>query len=151
MRKVFPGLFIFLILLTGCSKEKYFTCKINKDNEIQNYTLNAVYKVYYEKSYVTKVEKKEVYKTQNEDTLDYFYEYKNLEYVNLNNLYGGFTHEVKKNEDEVKLNATIDMSLVDIKKMKKDKYISSYYIVSNKLTTGGIKNIYEEKGAICDI
>lgn len=151
MRKVFPGLFIFLILLTGCSKEKYFTCKINIANEMQNYTLNAEYKVYYKKSYVTKVEKKEVYKTQNEDTLDYFYEYKNLEYVNLNNLYGGFTHEVKKSADEVKLKATIDMSLVDIKKMKKDKYISSYYIVSNKLTTGGIKNIYEEKGAICDI
>jgi len=43
------------------------------------------------------------------------------------------------------------MNLVDIKKMIKNKYIDRDYINSNKLTTGGIKNIYKEKGAICDI
>ena len=43
------------------------------------------------------------------------------------------------------------IDLIDIKKMVKNKYIDRDYVVSNKLTTGGIKNMYKEKGATCDI
>jgi len=151
MRKHLLIGFISIILLTGCTKEEYFTCKIELNNEVQEYKLDAEYKVYYKNSYVTKVEKKEIYISDNRDTLDYFYEYKNLEYTNINNLYGGVTHNVIKDSNQVILKSVFDMNLVDIKKMIKNKYIDRDYINSNKLTTGGIKNIYKEKGAICDI
>ena len=49
------------------------------------------------------------------------------------------------------MNATIDMSVADIKKMVKNNYIDRDYVSLNKLTTGGIKLIYESKGATCDI
>lgn len=142
---------LFILFLTGCTKEKYFVCEIDLYNEIQEYELTAQYKVYYDNSYVTKIEKKEAYITDDKETLNYFNEYKSLEYMNLNNLYGGTIYTVSLKENKVILNATINMEEVDIKKMIKNKYIDKDYIVSNKLTTGGIKNIYKEKGAICDI
>ena len=116
-------MFIVCILLTGCSNDKYFVCKIDLDNEIDEYHLDAIYKVYYKNSYVIKIEKEEIYITQNKDTLNYFNEYKNLEYLNLNNLYGGITYKVDASQDKVKLNATIDMNLVDINKMIKNNKI----------------------------
>lgn len=149
MKKIF--MIICILFLTGCNKEEYFTCTINLYNETQEYKLKAVYKVFHEDSFVTRIEKEERYISFNEDTLNYFNEYKNLEYANINNLYGGTTYTVDLKENEVKLNASIDMSLVDIKRMLKDNYIDSDYVISNKLSTAGIKNIYKEKGAICDI
>ena len=149
MKKVV--LLLIIVLLTGCSKDEYFTCKIDLNNEQMKYQLNAIYKVYYKNSYVTKIEKNEIYETKNEDTYKYFNETKNLEYLNLNNLYGGIIHTIKLKENKVILNATFDMNVIDIKKMVKDKYIDSDYIIGNNLTVGGIKNIYKEKGANCDI
>ena len=144
-------LLLIVVLLTGCSKDKYFTCKIDLNNEQMEYHLNATYKVYYKNSYVTKIEKNEIYQTENEDTYNYFNEAKDLEYMNLNNLYGGVIHTISLEENKVILDATFDMSIVDIKKMIKNKYIDRDYVIGNNLTVGGIKNIYKEKGAICDI
>ena len=144
-------LLLIVILLTGCSRDKYFICKIDLNNEQMEYRLNATYKVYYKNSYVTKIEKQEIYETDNEDTYNYFNEAKNLEYLNLNNLYGGVTHTIDLEENKVILDATFDMSVVDIKEMIKNKYIDRDYVIGNNLTVGGLKNIYKEKGAICDI
>jgi len=151
MKRLCALSFLFIILLTGCGKNKYFTCEINLDNNIQNYHLDAKYKVYYKNSYVTKIEKEEIYTSENEDTLNYFNEYKDLEYLNLNNLYGGTTYSVNLKGNKVIMKATIDMSLVDIKAMVKDKYLDKYYVSYNKLTTSGINSIYKSKGATCDI
>jgi len=146
-------LFVILIILflTGCNKDNYFVCKIDLNNEVDEYHLNAIYKVYYENSYVTKIEKEEIYTSETKDILNYFKEYKDLEYIDLNNLYGGIVHEVKLINNKVKLTSSIDMTLVDIKKMVKNNYIDEDYVVYNKLSVGGIKNIYKEKGASCDI
>lgn len=151
MKKIYILSFLFIVLLTGCSKNKYFTCNINLDNNVQNYNLDAEYKVYYKDSYVTKIEKEEVYTSKNKDTLKYFYEYKDLEYLNLNNLYGGTIYSVDLNEDKVIMKATIDMNLVDIKSMVKNNYINEDYVLINKLTISGIKSLYKSKGATCDI
>lgn len=150
MRKIFL-IFIFVLILSGCKKEESFICTINLYNDIQEYELNAIYKVYHDGSFVTKVEKKEKYISNNEETLDYFFEYKNLEYQSVESLYGGITYNVDLKEDKVIMNSTIDMTITNIKKMLKNKYIDKDYVVSNKLTISGIKKRYEEKGAICDI
>lgn len=151
MKRIFIILGLVIIFLTGCSNEKYFICKINLDNDIQEYNLKAIYKVYYDDSYVTKIEKEEIYTSENKDTLKYFDEYKHLEYSNINDLYGGVIYNIEKIDNIVKLNATLDMTLINIEKMIIDKYIDDNYIAHNKLTISGIKKIYKEKGASCDI
>lgn len=149
MKKIL--ILLTLILLSGCSKEEYFECKIDLDNKIENYHLNATYKVYYKDSFVTRIEKKEIYISDDEEILDYFNEYKNLEYKDLNDLYGSYIYKIKYEDEKVIMNADIDMKNTDIKKMLKNKYLSKDYVVSNKLTTGGIKLFYESKGAKCGI
>lgn len=140
-----------IIFITGCSKQKYMTCTIELENNNQNYTLNAIYKVYYKDKYVTKIEKEEIYKSDDKKVLDYFNEYKNLEYNNLNDIYGGFEFNVNYKEDTVKLNSSIDMSVIDVKKMVANNYLDKNYVVANKLTTSGAKYFYSSKGASCDI
>lgn len=151
MKRIFLILSFVVILLTGCNKEEYFTCTIDLENKIDEYNLNATYKIYYKNSLVTKIEKEETYISNNEDTLNYFNEFKNLEYEKLNKLYGGITYIVEKEDEKVNLNASIDTKELDIKKMLKDKYIDSNYVVSNRITTGGIRLMYESKGATCDM
>jgi hypothetical protein len=46
-------LLLIIILLTGCSKDKYFTCKIDLNNEQMEYHLSANYKIYYKNSFPT--------------------------------------------------------------------------------------------------
>lgn len=149
MNRVFISL-VLLMLLCGCSKEQYFVCNSNFYNEVDNYTYKATYKVYYKNSFVTKIEKDEQYLSDNKDILKYFNEFKNLEYKSFYDLYGGITYDINLKNNKVILNSIIDMNLVDIKQMIKNKYIDKDYIISNKLTIGGIKKIYKEKGAKCN-
>lgn len=141
---------VFILFLVGCSKEDYITCNVEVDNNIQNYNMEGTYKIYYKDNYVTKIEKKENYISPDESVIDYFAEAKNLEYYNLNDLYGGYTYTIKRNKKSINLDADIDMSLVDVKEMVKDKYLDNDYVISNKLTLSGAKYFYKSKGAICD-
>ena len=87
------------------------------------YEFNANYKVYHDGSFVTKVEKEEEYISNKEETLNYFFEYKNLEYQSIESLYGGITYNVDLKEDKVIINSNIDMTIANIKKMIQNKYI----------------------------
>ena len=142
---------IFILFIVGCGKKDYITCNIDIDNNIQNYTMNGTYKIYYDNNYVTKVEKYEKYISPDKTVIDYFDEYKNLEYYNLNDLYNGFIYKINKKENSVEIDVNIDFNSVNIKQMVKDKKIDKDYVISNKLTTSGIVKFYESKGAKCDI
>lgn len=148
MNKVFISI-LLLVLLTGCS-DKYFECNKNIYNEMQDYELNAKYKVYYENSFVTKIEKEEIYISDNIDTLNYFNEYKKLEYENVNNLYGEVIYSINRSENKITIYSTIETELLNIKKMKNNKYIDSEAVINNKIATGGIKNIYKAQGFTCE-
>lgn len=143
-------LLVVFICMSGCGNEKYFVCTIDLDNSKENYSLNATYKVYYDGNYVTKIEKNDYYSSNDLTVLDYFKEYKTLEYDNLNSLYGGFDYSVDLKENDLIFNTTINLEEVDIKKMLSNGDINSDYVVSNKLTTSGIKYLYKAKGAICE-
>ena len=142
---------IIALFLVGCSKEEIVTCNIEVDNDLQNYTMKGIYNIYYKDNYVTKIEKKEQYISPNEDVITYLNDSKNLEYYNLNDLYGGYTYEIKNSETALAITSKINLSLVDLKKMEQDKKIDKDYVVGNRLTTSGIVRVYESKGAICDI
>lgn len=149
MKKII--ILIFILFITGCSKEKYIICKSDITNKENNYTLTATYKIYYKDTYVTRIEKEEIYNSSDEDIIEYFDEYKNLEYNNLNDLYGGYNYTINSDENYVKVNAIISMDNVDVKKMIRNKYLDKDYTISNKLTISGAKYFYKEKGAKCDI
>lgn len=140
---------IFVLLLCGCNKENYFTCTSRIVNDVQEYELVATYKIYYENNFVTKIEEEEIYVSKNKETLNYIYEYKDLDYKRLNELYSGITHRVEKEPKKVSFSSTLNFSIIDIEEMLKNKHLSKDYVVSNKLTTSGCKYIYESKGAIC--
>lgn len=147
--KLFISLLI-IILLTGCS-DKYFACKVNLDNKEDNYKLNSVYKIYYKNDYVINIEKEDKYISTNNDILDYYYEYKNIEYKHFKDLYGGYEYNLDYNNDILKINVNINMNEVNLKQMVLDNILDKNYVISNKLTKTGIKRYYESKGAICDI
>jgi len=142
---------ILALFLVGCSKEEMITCNIEVNNKLQNYTLEGTYNIYYKDNYVTHIKKKEQYISTNEEFISYLNESKNLEYYNLNDLYGGYTYDIKSGESSVFITSKIDLSILDLKKMEKDNKIDKNYIVGNRLTKSGIIRVYESKGAVCDI
>lgn len=142
---------IFTLFLVGCSKEEMFTCNIEVENNLQNYTMKGIYTIHYKDNYVTRIEKKERYISSDEEIINYLKESKELEYYNLNDLYGGYIYDIKSSETGVAIISNIDLSLVDLKKMEQDKKIDKDYVINNKLTKSGIVRVYESKGAICDI
>lgn len=148
MKKIL--LLVLLIFISGCSNNKYYICNIDVENNQQNYTLNGKYIIYYDDNFVTKIEKEEKYISNDVTIIEYFNEYKNLDYDNLNNLYGGFTYTIDKLENRILINSTIDLNNVDIKKMIKNGYLDNDYVISNKLTVSGAKYFYKSKGAICN-
>lgn len=152
MKKKFNMLIIFIfLLLVGCSKEKYTVCNLKLSDKNFGYNLNSTYKVYYDNNYVKKIDKKEVYSSQNEEVLNYFFDLKLIDYNNLNDLYGGYEFSIEQNKSSIIINTIIQLDKVDIKRMLKDGYIDNNYVVSNKLTVSGLKYLYQSKGFICDI
>lgn len=141
---------ISLVILTGCGKDKYYTCKINIDNEIQKYSLNGIYKIYYDGNYVTKIEKSEIYTSSEADVLNYFKTSKELYYNNLKDIYKGYEYKINLTDEELTLDINVDLSKLNIKDMVYDGYINEYYVISNALTTSGAREYYKSKGAICD-
>ena len=150
MKKVF--VFLSLFLLVGCTgKIEQRTCKINVENGQEGYILKGEYKIYYDKyEYVTKIEKQEKYKSDDEEILDYFNRSKELEYKNLSK-YKGYEYSIENKDNEINVSVTIDLKQTDVKQMILDKKIDRDYTDRNKITLYGIKDYYESKGAICDI
>ena len=149
MRKII--LVIFALFIVGCSKNEYIICNIDVDNKVENYNMTGLYKIYYKDNFVISIEKQETYISLDEDTINYFNEAKNLEYYNLNDLYDGVSYEINSSKNSVDLNVNINLELLDIKKMVKDKKLDKDYVISNKLTKSGVVKLYETRGAICDI
>ena len=95
-------------------------------------------------------EKNETYKSSDEEILEYFNRSKEIEYKNMTK-YGGYEYSIEQIDNEVKVNATIDLKNTDVRQMIIDKKIDRDYTDRNKITLYGIKDYYESKGAICDI
>ena len=142
--------FLLILFLVGCSKEKMMTCTLNINNNLGNYTATEVYKVYYKGDFVTLIKKNEKYVSDDQNTIEYFYDAKKLEYYDLNDKYGGVTYEVNKSDKDVSLIASISMDLFNITAMAKDGRIDKDYVLSNKLTLNGLKKIYAKKGFVCN-
>lgn len=146
MRKIILC-FILLFMLSGC-KEDYKICKVNLKNNIENYTLESEYKIYYKNSFVTKIEKEEVYKSTSKEKIKYLEEINKLV---LNNYNSGYTYDIKKEDNKLIINTNIDTNTIDINQLIDSGQFDQNYIVSNKITLSGLVKYYESKGAACDI
>ena len=140
---------VLVLFLVGCSREKYIVCKVDIKNDIQNYSNVGTYKIYYKKSFVTKIEKQEKYISKDKDVIDYFRNYKELEYYDLNDKYGGISYNLKDIKDGIEISSNFDFKTINVKYMAREGKIDRDFVISGKLTLSGIKSIYESRGATC--
>lgn len=141
---------VLILFLVGCSKEKYIVCNVDINNDLQDYSNIGAYKIYYKNNYVTKIEKQEKYISKDKDVIKYFKDYKELEYYDLNDKYGGITYNINDIENGIKISSNFDFKLIDVNSMAKDGKIDRDFVILGKLTLGGIKSIYKSRGAVCE-
>ena len=74
MKKVIKliTIFICIILISGCGKNKVLKCEIKNDQSKSGYTINTTYEIYSSDSIVNKVVRKDVVTSKNTTILAYF-------------------------------------------------------------------------------
>lgn len=152
MKKIFMFI-LSILLLSGCNNKEILVtkCTLNKDNIQANYKLNSEYTIYSQKGVVNKVEIIETITSSTDAILDYFENYLNKNYQNLNKTYGGYNNKITKNDEKIISKTTIDYKIVNINKFSEDNNIIKNYINNKKeLLLDGIKELYKSIGIICE-
>lgn len=143
-----------ICLLVGCgnkSKEEVINCNLKMTETGDNYTIEAKYTIYGKDDIVTKVSTTEIVESEDTEILDYFEEYLNSTYSELNDTYSGYDFKVTKEEGKVTSDVNIDYSAVDMEKyIENNTAMKSYVNDDNKLTIENAKLIYESLGATCE-
>lgn len=138
-------------VLTGCGDKKKEETKVVECTQTQTlstYEIKSNFKITAKGEVVEKVEATETYTSEDSSIVDQLEQTLNLQYENLNNSYGGYTHKVTKGENEVSASVTIDYSKFDSKKFATDKKLEDY-IKNDRLTLDGVVKRYELNGATC--
>ena len=158
------GLFLLslLFLLTGCGEEtkedviqevpKQATvhCELSSRDVINGYETTAEYTIYYTGDYVDKVDTVETIISDSTEILDTMEAYINTTYDSMNNAYGGYTYEVKKEDGKVISNVEIDYTEMDLDRYVTDQPLMANYVKDGKFLLDGIVEIYEDTGATCE-
>jgi epoxyqueuosine reductase QueG len=147
------SIFVFLILFTGCTKEKEVvkTCTLTSDQSSYGYKLTSTYEIHAKNNYVENVITKETITTDEESIISYFVDYLNKTYKKANKTYGGYTYSVDKTDNSVTANVTIDYNKLNLKKfIKSNSSIKNYIGKNNKIKLDGVIKIYEKLGAKCE-
>lgn len=158
------GLFLLslLFLLTGCGEEtkedviqevpKQATvhCELSSRDVINDYETTAEYTIYYTGDYVDKVDTVETIISDSTEILDTMEAYINTTYDSMNNAYGGYTYEVKKEDGKVISNVEIDYTEMDLDSYVTDQPLMANYVKDGKFLLDGIVEIYEATGATCE-
>ncbi len=142
---------ISILLLSGCGSKKLTTkCTLDSDQSASGYKLESVYNIYSTNGIVDSVKTKEVVTSKNNTILSYFENILKSQYTKAGKAYGGYTFNVKKEDDKVTSEVTIDYNKMDLSKFVRDNAsMKSYVNKSNKITLDGAKKIYESLGATC--
>lgn len=149
--KIFLPICILLIILTGCKdKTKTTTCTLESDQKPNGYILNNKYTIYYSKDIVKKVEINQVISSEKNDILNSFKESISKQYESNNNLYGGYTYDVKVDKDKLEANITIDYTKVNLDKYSKDNEAMKEYLTDGKLTKDKLIKLYKTSGIKCE-
>lgn len=150
----FLAIFSLVIILAGCTsktEEKVVKCTLNQNNAAQKYEIKSAYNIYTDGSVVNKVETTEEVISDNSSILDYFENYINTLYTNMNNEYGGYDFNITKEDGKLISVTKINYLKLDRKKLAKDEpTMKSYMNDDYMLTLEGIKSMYEQMGATCE-
>ena len=152
MKKVFLVL-VSLLVFTGCGKEEkmgVINCTYNTKDVVNGYEVSAEYKINYKGDFVESVETTEIYTSKSSDIIEYFEEYLNNTYKQMDKAYGGYTYEITKSKDKVISEVKIDYNKIDLEQFIEDQPTLKNFSKDNKLTVAGIRSIYELMGATCE-
>lgn len=141
------------IVISGCDKGKEVvkTCKVTSNQSANGYILNSNYEVHSKDGIVTRVETKEVVKSDNKQVREYFKNYLEKEYKKASETYGGYTYSITDDGNNVTSKVKINYSKMNLDKFIKDNpQIKSYVNKNNKITLDGIQKVYESLGATCE-
>lgn len=146
---LFSGVFIFLILVTGCNKESRNLMICTRSINQNNIKTNLKYNISYDGNYVTRVKSIETVETDNEDILD---NYK----TQIESLYSPYSdidyYEYNVKVENNKLTSTVDINYekVDTNKLLEIDSANGQLIKDGKIKVSDIKSVYESLGAICE-
>lgn len=155
MRKfILIGIMIFSVaILSGCGtqKMKTVTCTLDR-NDIENgYQMTATYEIYTDGEIVDKVKTVEKVFSDNDEVLSSFENYLNNVYEPMNDRYGGYDVDIKKDSDSLTSTVVIDYKKVDIEKLLTDQpSMSSMVNDENQILLASIKTSYSMNGAVCE-
>lgn len=144
---------LLMVFLVGCDKGKDVvkTCTLENNQSASGYVLNSTYKIYATGDVVKKVETEEVVTSENETIRNYFETQLNNSYSAASSTYGGYTYDVKNEDNKVTSKVTIDYEKMDLDKFIKDNAsIKQFLNKNNKITLEGVKSIYSTLGATCE-
>ena len=154
MKKFAKILVVFMgvILLAGCGNSKTISkCTLESDQSASGYKLSSEYNIYATGDVVTSVKTTEVVTSDNNTILEYFEKTLKTQYDAANKSYGGYSFDIKKDENKVTSNVTIDYTKMDLSKYVKDNTaMKSYMNKDNKITLKGAKKLSEALGATCE-
>jgi Uncharacterized protein conserved in bacteria len=156
MKKFFYVLVIslFVFTLAGCSsdeKEKTMKCSLKKSEPVNGVSVYTDYTVTYVGDIIKKAELVETLESDNKGTIEYYYNYFDAYYDQLNDKYGGYTWKLSKTDNKVVSNTTMDYTKINLKKYAEDVPIFKNYLNdNNELTIKGLKSLYATAGITCE-
>ena len=146
-----------VLIISGCTKEeqvsetKTVECSLNRNDTINNYSLESSYKIYYNDDIVSKVETVEKVTSDNQDIITTFENTFNNTYSKMNEAYGGYTYDVNKTENEVTSTVEIDYTKLDLEKLYDDEpTMKNIMNEDKKILLDELKATYEAMGATCN-
>ena len=146
---LFSGIFIFLVLITGCSKESGNLMTCTRSMNQNNIKTNLKYSVSYDGDYVTRVKSVETIETDSEDILNSYKShieslcspYKDVDY---------YKYDVEVNDNKLTSTVDINYEKVDTDKLLEIDSANGQLIKDGKIKVSDIKSVYESLGAICE-
>lgn len=135
---------------TESTKTKVITCKLEKEDTANSYTLVTTYELTVEDEVVTKNKMKEVITSSSKDMLTYFETYLKSTYESMNTKYGGYEYSIVNDGKQVISNTTVDYTKVNVEKLIEDDASMKLMVNDdNKVTLSGVKSVYQTLGIEC--
>ena len=153
MKKILT-LFVCVFMLTACASkgEKVVkTCKLTSTDVVSGYEIQSEYIIYGTDNIANKVSTTETISSSNEEILNHFENTLTDTYNRMKESYGGYKHELIKEDGKIISKTTIDYEKMDLKKYLKDNENMNKNVDSKgRILVDKLESIYKDLGATCD-
>lgn len=143
----------FIYFYNSLNSKELSTMKCNINMNAANYQIETSYEIYYRGRIVEKtINTSKVVSSSSKTLMEQKQAFTNMNtyYENMNNLYGGYSYEVKTTNNTVSSIITIDYTKVDLEKLiNNDSNMKKLVNNNNQMLISKVKNTYESMGANC--